>query len=71
MNEENTSQLCDKLANDEEVRARISLRAYEIYLSRGGESGSELEDWLQAESEVLTALTEEQPPSTDVGETKE
>lgn len=29
----------------------IRLRAYEIYLARGSQSGDELEDWLQAERE--------------------
>ena len=32
----------------------IRNRAYEIYLERGGQSGYELEDWLQAESELTT-----------------
>jgi hypothetical protein len=30
----------------------ISLRAYEIYLERGGLPGNELDDWLQAEREL-------------------
>jgi len=30
----------------------IALRAYHIYLERGGADGSPLEDWLQAESEL-------------------
>ncbi len=30
----------------------IARRAYEIYLSRGGNHGSDVEDWLQAEREV-------------------
>lgn len=60
MNGENTEQLSEKLVNDEEVRAKVSLRAYEIYLSRGGEPGGEVQDWLQAENEVLTSLSEEQ-----------
>ena len=30
----------------------IRIRAYEIYLQRGGQPGSELEDWLQAEREL-------------------
>jgi Protein of unknown function (DUF2934) len=30
----------------------IRNRAYEIYLQRGGQSGYELEDWLQAEREL-------------------
>jgi hypothetical protein len=33
---------------EEEIRNR----AYEIYLQRGGQSGHELEDWLQAEPEL-------------------
>jgi hypothetical protein len=34
----------------------IRIHAYEIYLQRGGQTGNELEDWLQAERE-LTAGT--------------
>ncbi len=33
---------------DEEIRQR----AYEIYLARGATPGYELDDWLQAESEL-------------------
>jgi hypothetical protein len=33
---------------EEEIRNR----AYEIYLQRGAQPGSELEDWLQAEREL-------------------
>jgi hypothetical protein len=32
----------------------IRIRAYEIYLQRGGQPGSELEDWLQAERELTS-----------------
>jgi hypothetical protein len=32
---------------------QIRRRAYELYVERGNESGSELDDWLQAEEEVL------------------
>ena len=31
---------------------QIRIRAYEIYLQRGGQPGYELEDWLQAEREL-------------------
>jgi len=31
----------------------IAQRAYEIFVARGGEPGHELDDWLQAESELL------------------
>jgi hypothetical protein len=30
----------------------VARRAYEIYQERGGNQGSELEDWLQAEREL-------------------
>jgi Protein of unknown function (DUF2934) len=36
---------------------RVAARAFEIYLDRGQQGGRELEDWLQAEAELLT------PPS--------
>ena len=29
----------------------IAMRAYEIYLARGGEDGHDVEDWQQAEAE--------------------
>jgi hypothetical protein len=31
----------------------IAERAYEIFVARGGQPGHELDDWLQAESELL------------------
>lgn len=70
MNGENTEQLPGQLANDEGMRERISRRAYEIYLSRGCEPGCEMEDWLQAENEILASSTEEQPPTVEDDETK-
>jgi len=33
--------------------AEIALRAYHIYLERGGAPGNELEDWTRAERELL------------------
>ena len=36
-------------------REEIRLRAYEIYLERGGVPGNELDDWLQAERELKRA----------------
>ena len=35
------------------LEERIRQRAHEIYLQRGGQDGSELDDWLQAEQEIL------------------
>lgn len=34
------------------VQKRIALRAYELYLQRGGADGHAEEDWLQAEREI-------------------
>lgn len=33
---------------------QIQLRAYEIYLDRGGADGHDLEDWILAERELTT-----------------
>jgi hypothetical protein len=35
------------------LREQIEARAHEIYLSRGAEPGHELDDWLQAEREIM------------------
>jgi hypothetical protein len=35
------------------LEERIRQRAYELYVERGNQSGSELDDWLQAETEIL------------------
>ena len=40
------------------LQERIRRRAYELYVERGNESGSELDDWLQAEEEILQAHEE-------------
>jgi hypothetical protein len=35
----------------------VALRAYQIYLERGGAPGNELEDWTRAERELLAKLS--------------
>jgi len=40
------------------LEEQIRQRAHEIYLQRGGEGGSELDDWLQAEIEIRQAQEE-------------
>jgi hypothetical protein len=37
---------------------RIAARAYELYLARGGSHGQALEDWLEAERQVLNPESE-------------
>lgn len=34
------------------LEERVEKRAYELYVLRGNESGSEMDDWLQAEDEI-------------------
>jgi len=54
------------------LEERIRRRAYELYIERGNESGSELDDWLQAEEEIRRAqeqaideASEESFPASD------
>jgi hypothetical protein len=35
------------------LEEQIQRRAYELNVERGNQSGSELDDWLQAETEIL------------------
>jgi hypothetical protein len=41
----------------------IARRAYEIYERRGRTAGSELEDWLAAEAELLAAASPQAQPA--------
>ena len=36
--------------------SEIATRAYEIFLSRGGSDGHDLDDWLQAERELIAGI---------------
>ena len=38
------------------LEGRIRRRAYELYVLRGNQSGSEFEDWFQAEEEIQKEL---------------
>lgn len=40
------------LHQDVPTRDQVQLRAYELYLKRGGEDGRDVEDWLAAETEL-------------------
>jgi len=35
-----------------EHRDRVAMRAYELYLARGGADGGDFDDWLAAEREI-------------------
>ncbi|MGC1648611.1 MAG: DUF2934 domain-containing protein [Candidatus Sulfotelmatobacter sp.] len=47
-----------KTAQSSGIEERIRRRAYELYKQRGREDGFALDDWLQAEAEVLKAPTQ-------------
>lgn len=38
---------------DGALRERIAARAYDLYLERGGSEGHEVEDWLEAERQIV------------------
>ena len=44
-------RILDALPVEEQIRKR----AFEIFIERGNQSGSEFDDWLQAEREILIA----------------
>ena len=67
MKEQDVEQLREGLPADREVQEAVSLRAYEIYQSRGCANGCDMDDWLQAENEILGALTEPKAPDLAAG----
>jgi hypothetical protein len=42
-----------KTADGHPAREEIELRAHQIYVERGGADGQDVNDWLQAECELL------------------
>jgi hypothetical protein len=55
-------------AESQPTQGEIALRAYQIYLERGGAPGNELEDWTRAEQELLAKNGEPQrrPPTKSI-----
>lgn len=47
--------------NGHPTQEQIALRAYHIYLSRNGTRGNALEDWTQAERELVEEIAGAQP----------
>ena len=60
-----TATQTDRLTEDVPTEERIRQRAHEIYLQRGDGVGSELDDWLEAEREIMSA-SEQQRKSRDM-----
>ncbi len=50
--------LIDTALTEEELRRRIEMRAYELYLERGSVDGFHEQDWLQAEDEIINSIVE-------------
>jgi DUF2934 family protein len=42
-----------------DIRERVAQRAFQLYEGRGREDGHDVEDWLQAEQEVIRHLAAE------------
>ena len=44
------------VSSDPEFHAQVARRAYDLFERRGGDPGSEVEDWLEAERQVQEDL---------------
>ena len=44
------------LTKREPTHVQIANRAFEIYVSRGGEHGRDVSDWFEAERQLMTEL---------------
>ena len=50
-----TAEIVNGVAKAESVSEMVRMRAYYIFLARGGSHGNDLADWLAAEKEVRSA----------------
>ena len=62
MKDQDSEQLNERSPADVEVQEAIALRAYAIYESRGCTHGCDLDDWFQAENQILAELDEQKVP---------
>ena len=46
-------------------RDEIARRAYDLFLARGGTHGRDLDDWLEAEAQLLTERVLDRPGRKD------
>jgi hypothetical protein len=51
--EKSSSESQPQTALEAPTREEIELRAYQIYVERDGANGQDVEDWLQAERELV------------------
>jgi len=63
-----------KMTHQNLTREQIAARAYQLYLERGRTSGHDLDDWLQAEYELMQLpvrkLAELEPPAVPRGKAR-
>jgi hypothetical protein len=45
------------MGSAEDIDVRTRLRAYDLYLTRRGAPGTDMDDWLQAEREIRANVT--------------
>ena len=57
-----------KTAESSDVENRIRDRAYQLYAQRGGVDGFALDDWFQAEAEILRAQKQPKVKSAKAAE---
>ncbi len=57
-NQDSTLTRETELSDTDLQHQRIALRAYELYEARGYIHGFDVEDWLQAEREILSKAAE-------------
>ena len=64
---EHPSQSSDNSTSPEpqDYRDRVSMRAYELYLARGGRDGGDFDDWLAAEREIGSGNGHASPGDAD------
>ena len=55
------SESASDQSSSKPTHGEIAIAAYQLYISRGGGEGGEIEDWLQAERELSGRPEERQP----------
>ena len=54
--ESQSLSITDPIHDPQGLHQKISVHAYELFLKRGQVHGHDLDDWLQAEGEILAEL---------------
>lgn len=64
MNRISLNDLANKQPMEPLLEKEVQVRAYELYEQRGKGQGFALQDWLEAEAEVLARLSDPLPSSS-------